>query len=56
MSELFKWRTILNEIVYNEATKEKYNFLFCMVDEEKFLHNFMRELANGKDHENNKKY
>ena len=39
--------------VYNEATKEKYNFLFCMVDEERFLHNFMRELANGKDYENN---
>ena len=36
--------------IYKEAVKEKYNFLFCMVDDERFLMNFKKELANGKDY------
>ena len=35
--------------VYNEATKEKFNFLFCQVDENRMLKNFDKELANEKD-------
>ena len=34
--------------VYQEATKEKYNFLFCMVDEMRMLKNFKTELASEK--------
>ena len=32
--------------VYNYAVKDKYNFLLCMVDENKMLRNFTDEIAN----------
>ena len=37
------------EKVYNHAVKEKYNFLFSMIDENRFLKNFKEELANEKN-------
>ena len=37
------------ERVYNYATRDRYNFIFCMVKERKFLKIFEKVIATEKD-------